>query len=68
VPRILAENSDGKMHRPLRMMSLPLETNVKDTYSASEHPEIGDRNGLSADPTFEALGGILKASEVLNII
>ena len=68
VPRILAENSDGKMHRPLRMMSLLLETNVKDTYFASKHPEIGDWNGLSADPTFEALGGILKASEVLNII
>ena len=41
---------------------------VKDTYSASEHPEIGDRNGLSVDPTFEALGGILKANEVLNIL
>jgi len=68
VPRLLAENSDGKMDRPLRMMSLPLETDVKDTYSASEHPEIGDRNGRSADPAFEALGGILKASEVLNIL
>jgi len=63
----LAENSDGKMHRPLRMMCLPLETKVKDTYSASEHPEISDWNGLSAEPAFEALGKILKASEVLNI-
>jgi len=49
VPRILAENSDEKMHRPLRMMSFPLEMDVKDTYSALEHPEIGDRNGLGVD-------------------
>ena len=68
VPRILAENSDGKMLRPLSMMSFPLETDVKDTYSTSEHSYIGDQNGLSVDPAFEALGGILKANEVLNIL
>jgi len=55
------------MHRPLRMMSLPLQAEVKDTYSASEHPEIRDQNGLSDEFAFEALGKILEASEVLNI-
>jgi hypothetical protein len=68
VPRLLAENSYEKMNMPLRMTSFPLETNVRDTYFSSEHPDISDHNGLSVDPAFEALGGILKASEVLNIL
>jgi len=67
VTTLLAENADGKLHRRLRMMSFPLETEVKSTYSASDHSKIGDRNELSAGTAFDALGEILKASEVLNI-